>query len=245
MPGSLISAKLYKTEQLSSNTLQLSFQLGQDEGASFNFIAGQFLQLQFEIDGELYKRSYSIANTPDDFKATGLLQVALSLVRGGVASGLFHKAPPGIELNIAGPFGALTLLETFPGQLVLAGTGTGIAPYRSMIPQLRALTARGTPVTVLKGFRYRKECIYSEDFAQLSNINYRTCISRESNLNTADDEYAGHVQDQFDALDLNPEKDVVYLCGNPNMIDDCVTLLRDKGLSSRQIKREKYVYSGH
>ncbi|USE37940.1 FAD-binding oxidoreductase [Endozoicomonas sp. SCSIO W0465] len=245
MPGSLLSAKLYKTEQLSANTLQLSFELEQDESTIFNFIAGQFLQLQFEIDGERYKRSYSIANTPDDFTATGQLQVALSLVSGGVASGLFQKAPPGIELNIAGPFGALTLPETFPGQLILAGTGTGIAPYRSMIPQLQTLTDKGTAVTVVKGFRYREESIYAGDFAQLSNIKYRTCLSREPNVNSANNEYAGHVQDQFDALNLNPEKDVVYLCGNPNMIDDCVALLRDRGLSPRQIKREKYVYSGH
>ncbi|WP_066013315.1 FAD-binding oxidoreductase [Endozoicomonas atrinae] len=245
MPGSLLSAKLVNTEQISSNTLQLSFELVQDERECFTFIAGQFVQLQFEIDGKIYKRSYSIANTPDDFKATRQLEVALSLVNGGVASELFKKAAPGTELNIAGPFGALTLPETFPGQLILAGTGTGIAPYRSMIPQLKALTDKGTPVTVLMGFRYREESIYSDDFAQLSNIKHRTCLSRESRLNTAEYEYAGHVQDQFDALNLNPEEDVVYLCGNPCMIDDCVTILRDRGLSPRQIKREKYVYSGH
>ncbi|WP_257295203.1 FAD-binding oxidoreductase [Endozoicomonas sp. YOMI1] len=245
MPGSLLSAKLVKTEQLSANTLQLSFELVQDERASFNFIAGQFVQLQFEIDGELHKRSYSIANSPDDFKATGQLQVALSLVSGGIASELFQKASPGTELNIAGPFGVLTLPETFPGQLILVGTGTGIAPYRSMIPQLKTLSDKGTAVTVLKGFRYREESIYSEDFTQLPNLKYRTCLSRESTVNTANYEYAGHVQDQFDALYLNPENDVVYLCGNPSMIDDCVILLRDRGLSPRQIKREKYVYSGH
>ncbi|WP_422489200.1 FAD-binding oxidoreductase [Endozoicomonas sp. ALE010] len=245
MPGSLFSAKLFKTEQLSANTLQLSFELAQDEGASFNFIAGQFVQLQFEMDGKLHKRSYSIANAPEDFKATGLLQIALSLVSGGVASGLFQKAPAGTELNISGPFGALTLPDTFPGQLLLVGTGTGIAPYRSMIPQLKTLSDKGTAVTVVKGFRYREESIYSEDFAQLPNLKYRTCLSRESAVNTVNHEYTGHVQDQFDALNLNPENDVVYLCGNPGMIDDCVALLRDRGLSPRQIKREKYVYSGH
>ncbi|WP_257263995.1 FAD-binding oxidoreductase [Endozoicomonas sp. ONNA2] len=245
MPGSLLSAKLVKTDQLSANTLQLSFEFVQDDRASFNFIAGQFVQLQLEIDGALHKRSYSIANSADHFKTSGQLQVALSLVSGGVASGFFRKAPPGFQLNIAGPFGALTLLENFPGQLVLVGTGTGISPYRSMIPQLKALTDKGTSVTVFKGFRYREESIYSEDFAQLSNLKFRTCLSRESNVNPANHEYVGHVQDQFDALNLNPEKDVVYLCGNPGMIDDCVILLRDKGLSPRQIKREKYVYSGH
>ena len=71
----------------------------------------------------------------------------------------------------------------------------------------------------------------------------RICLSRESELNSG--EYAGHVQGQFDALNLNPEKDVVFLCGNPGMIDDCVAQLKDRGFPARQIKREKYVYSGH
>ncbi len=245
MPGSLVSATLSKTEQPSTNTLQLSFELDQESKESFNFIAGQFVQLHIEIDGTLYKRSYSIANAPEDFRTTGQLEVALSFVNGGVASEFFQKTKPGIKIDIAGPFGALTLPETFPGQLVLAGTGTGIAPYRSMIPQLKTLTDKRVPVTVLMGFRYRQESIYTEDFAPLSNIKYRTCLSRESSLHPKQNEYAGHVQGQFDTLNLNPEKDIVYLCGNPGMIDDCVALLRDMGFPPRQIKREKYVYSGH
>lgn len=239
------AAVLKRKLTLSNNTLQLSFQPEQLSNGAFLFTAGQFIQFIFEIDGTTYKRSYSIANSPENFKLTGLLDVAISFVSNGVASSFFQHAEPGVKINISGPFGALTLPETLPGQLILAGTGTGIAPYRSMIPQLKALTAKGTPITVLMGFRYREEGIYCADFAQLLNIKYHTCLSRESRLNTAENEYAGHVQDQFDALNLNPEEDVVYLCGNPGMIDDCVTLLRDRGLSPRQIKREKYVYSGH
>lgn len=245
MPGSLFPATLRATEQISTNTLQLSFEPDPKETASFNFMAGQFIRLHFEIDGTQYKRSYSIANAPEDFQATGKLEVALSLVSGGVASDFFRQAAPGIQLNIAGPFGALTLPETFSGQLILAGTGTGIAPYRSMIPQLQALTDNGVPVTVLMGFRRRQESIYSDDFAGLANVKQRTCLSREAAVDTQRNEFTGHVQDQFHALNLDPGQDTVYLCGNPGMIDDCVVLLKNMGFSPRQIKREKYVYSGH
>ncbi len=237
MPAAPFPATLSRIEQLSTNTLQLSIQ----PAAEFDFVAGQFLQLHIEIDGTVHKRSYSIANSPADFQATGLLQVALSQVDGGVASTFFQHATPGTTISMTGPYGALVLPEALPGQLVLVGTGTGIAPYRSMIPQLAALAGEGKAITTVMGFRYRHECIYAEDFAPVSR--QRVCLSREPDLNTG--EYAGHVQGQFDALNLNPEKDIVYLCGNPGMIDECVALLREMGFPPRQIKREKYVYSGH
>ena len=237
MPAAPFPATLTRIERLSTNTLQLSMQPTTD----FDFVAGQFLQLHIEIDGTVHKRSYSIANSPADFQATGLLQVALSQVDGGVASTFFQHATPGTRINMTGPYGALILPQTLPGQLILVGTGTGIAPYRSMIPQLAVLAGEGQAITTVMGFRYRHESIYAEDFAPVTR--QRICLSRESELNSG--EYAGHVQGQFDALNLNPEKDVVYLCGNPGMIDDCLAQLKDMGFSSRQIKREKYVYSGH
>ncbi len=237
MPGAPFPAKLTRIEQLSTNTLQLSFQ----PVASFDFVAGQFLQLHLNVDGTVHKRSYSIANSPAGFQASGLLQVAMSLVDGGVASTFFQQATPGTEVGMTGPYGALTLPEALPGQLILVGTGTGIAPYRSMIPRLTALAAQGRAITTLMGFRYRHECIYAGDFVPVAQ--QRICLSRESQLIAG--EYAGRVQGQFDDLNLDPEKDLVYLCGNPGMIDECVALLKDRGFAPRQIKREKYVYSGH
>ncbi|MFK0569674.1 FAD-binding oxidoreductase [Endozoicomonas sp.] len=245
MPVPLFPVTLSKKQQLSSNTLQLSFELVSGESDRFSFVAGQFIQLFLEVDGTLYKRSYSIANSPEDFNATGQIEVALSFVNEGIASEFFQKAEPGITINIAGPFGALILPETLPGQLVLVGTGTGIAPYRSMIPQLTVLADQGVSVTVVMGFRFRQESIYIDDFAKLSEVAHRICLSREADLHADQYEHAGYVQNQFESLNLNPEQDVIYLCGNPGMIDDCVTLLRDMGFPPRQIKREKYVYSGH
>ena len=162
MPGAPFPATLTRIEQLSSNTWQLSFQ----PSAHFDFIAGQFLQLHIEIDGTIYKRSYSIANSPTDFQVTGVLQVALSQVDDGVASTFFQHAAPGTEVGMTGAYGALTLPEPLPlsGQLILVGTGTGVAPYRSMIPQLAALAAAGRAITTVMGFRYRHECIYSRRF---------------------------------------------------------------------------------
>ena len=247
MPRPLYPVTLIKKHQLARNTLQLDFRV--DGDSAFDFTAGQFLQLHLPHDGKLHKRSYSIANSPEAFRQSGQLEVALSFVDNGLASQIFSDAKPGMELEIGGPFGILTLPENHSGRLVLAGTGTGLAPYRSMIPGLKQLALAGVPITVIMGVRHRSDLIYEEDFRHFAqtadNAQYRVCFSREENLDPGKEEHSGYVQDQFASLELEPNTDLVYLCGNPAMIDDAALVLKEMGFGPRQIKREKYVYSGH
>jgi NAD(P)H-flavin reductase len=44
-------------------------------------------------------------------------------------------------------------------------------------------------------------------------------------------------------LDLDPENDIAYLCGNPDMIDQAFDRLTQKGFSPKNIRREKYISS--
>ncbi len=243
MPTTQFTVELQDKRFISANTLQISLRLKDPhEYCALSFVPGQFVQLFFEFNAEQYKRSYSIASSPESLQKTGQLELALGLVENGIASTYFQQAEPGNTLNISAPLGALTLPDALPGQLILVGTGTGISPYRSMLTQLHTLLKQGTAVTLLMGFRYRQEIIYHQDFA---HIPHRICLTREASVDRQQNEYAGRVQQQFDALNIDPEKDVVFLCGNPHMIDDCVPLLKEKGLTTRQIKREKYNFSGH
>ena len=45
----------------------------------------------------------------------------------------------------------------------------------------------------------------------------------------------------YPELHLNPEQDLVYLCGNPGMIDDSFSYLKEQGFAMQQIIREKYI----
>ncbi len=249
MKHSQYDISLLGKKQLTDQTVQLSFAFeisnDQTERVNFDYTAGQFIQLLFQHEEKLIKRSYSIANSPDDFKKRGVLEITISYVDGGIASTFFSEAHPGLNMKLAGPFGILTAPEAPKGQLVLVGTGTGIAPYRAMLPELEKLATDGTAITVIMGARHRQDVIYSEDFSRVETINYRQCLSRETAPVERQNEYAGYVQQQFRLLNLNPELDLVYLCGNPHMIDDAVAELKETGFSVRQIKREKYVFSGH
>ncbi|MDP0589303.1 MAG: FAD-binding oxidoreductase [Candidatus Endonucleobacter bathymodioli] len=232
---------------LSDQTMELEFQFAGE--TTFQHKAGQFVQLLFEHEETEYKRSYSIASAPEFFHETGKLQIAISFVTDGVASAFFQNAALGAVMMLSGPFGVLTLPESLEGKLILIGTGTGIAPYRAMIPKLLTMADSDRKIIILMGGRYQSEIIYKNDFQELTSsnpyIDYRICLSRESPDNLQEGEYSGYVQHQLNHLNLNPDNDITYLCGNPSMVDDAAAQLKDMLFESKKIKREKYVYSGH
>ena len=244
MPPPVFEAELRSKRQVSANTLQLTFQLA-DNG--FSFQAGQFVSVRFESSGEKLRRSYSIASPPAVFQATRQIDIVIALLPDGHASRRFQDAVPGEHFGISGPFGLLVLPDSLPERLVLVGTGTGMAPYHAMLPELERIVANGTSLHILMGTRRREDVIYREAFTSLvsrfERAEFELCLSRETRLDTGMQEYPSYVQTRFAHLGLSPERDLVFLCGNPSMIDDAVAWLSDSGFGPRQIKREKYTFS--
>ncbi|WP_281645103.1 FAD-binding oxidoreductase [Parendozoicomonas sp. Alg238-R29] len=235
--------ELVESTHLAISTLGLVFHVDNPP----EFEAGQFVSLLFEHNAESLKRSYSIASSPDKLRNECLLEIAIGLVPGGAASEHFANAKVGDKFQMSGPFGALTLPKDMPERLIMVGTGTGVAPYRSMFPQLEQLTQQGIKIHILMGARNRGNIFYREDFQSLpansQPVIFETCLSREETVDPSAGEHKGYVQERLSKLDLTPEKDLVYLCGNPPMIDDTVKYLTDLGFGPRQIKREKYTFS--
>ena len=243
MPRPATPITLVSNQELTSHTIELTFQTDEP----FPFEAGQFVSLQFQHHDQQLKRSYSLASSPELMSEKNLFKVAIGLVPGGAASECFAKAEPGNSFAMTGPFGLLTLPKEVPQRLIFVGTGTGMAPYRSMLPQLKALKEQGTNIHILMGARYRSDVFYHSEFLALteptSGVVFETCLSREEHILSEQGEVKGYVQNHFATLDLNPETDLVYLCGNPAMIDDSVARLTEYGFGVKQIKREKYTFS--
>ncbi|MCK5893217.1 MAG: hypothetical protein KAG53_02150 [Endozoicomonadaceae bacterium] len=244
MPRPVFDVELISKTQLSDDTLQLAFQFEDD---TFSFRAGQFVSVQFELDGATLKRSYSIANSPSQCASSRQIDIAISLILDGRASRCFQEAAVGEHFGISGPFGFLVLPEMLPKRLVLVGTGTGMAPYRAMLPELEKAAINGVFLHILMGVRHRHNMIYREEFTALasrhSHVSFDVCLSREANPDSMMNEFSGYVQNRFSHLGLSPDRDLAFLCGNPAMIDDAVTWLSEASFGSRQIKREKYTFS--
>ena len=227
-----------------------------DDGAPLDFIPGQFIQVHFEYaDGTATKRSYSLATIHDHAMGPGeAVEIAVSYVPGGAATALFEGLDAGDTVDASGPFGRFCLVPADTNRrYLLIGTGTGVTPYRAMLPQLeRAIAERGIQVVLLFGARTPDELLYGDEFRAFADrhpdhFRFLPCFSRELPAGGTPPAHAdvrhGYVQQFLPDFAPDPAGDIAYLCGNPNMVDSCFEALKESGLEVKQIRREKYVSS--
>lgn len=222
------------------------------DGEELPFIPGQFMQLHFEHEGEKKRRSYSIATVPcdpskpDEPERFDSIEMAVSYVDGGAATQLLSTMEPGDEVRASGPVGRFVLGDERPQRYVLVATGTGVVPYRTMLPEIaRRIRDRGTRFTLLFGVRTPEELLYGDEFERFENehpgFDFYPVYSRVKRQHLVGNERAGYVQRCFGEMDPDPGRDIFYLCGNPNMIDEAAAELQERGFGTRQIRREKYL----
>ncbi|MFY7697467.1 MAG: FAD-binding oxidoreductase [Legionella sp.] len=210
---------------------------------AFDYIAGQFITVHFEHQGKALKRSYSIANPP---KHNNHIEFAAGRVENGPGTEFLFNLNIGDIVNVSGPYGRLILKNEPPKRYILVATSTGITPYRAMIPQLKHLVELYPEVRIIimQGVRTREDILYNEEFSTLASlfprIQFRAHLSRYTK-GLQEFEHTGYVQHAFDELELNPTEDIIYLCGNPSMVDASFELLKEKGFEAQQIVREKYL----
>ena len=141
-------------------------------------------------------------------------------------------------------------------QLVLIGTGTGLAPYMSMLRT--HLKYRERRIAVLHGARHSWELGYRSELAMLAHqyptLSYIPAISRPAEENVPWAGETGHIQDVWSRTPLvarwgsqpTPADSHVFLCGNPGMIDEMLTILAADGFIEQtkkvlgQIHLERY-----
>ena len=221
------------------------------DGEPLDFIPGQFIQVHFNNpDGSPSKRSYSLATIHDHALGAGeQVEIAVSYVPGGAATALFAALDEGQQIQASGPYGRFCLGAADGNRrYLLIGTGTGITPYRAMLPQLALMmAARAVEIVLLFGARTPAELIYGEDFYRFAaahpGFRFVPCFSRELPADAHADVRRGYVQDAQQEFAPDPVADIAYLCGNPNMVDAAFDALKACGLPVPHIRREKYVSS--
>lgn len=219
------------------------------DGAPFAFVPGQFIQIHFHYaDGKPTKRSYSVA-TIGDGTPVHRIEIAVSYVEGGAATQLLANLAEGGTIEASGPYGRFCLFDNDANtRYLLVGTGTGITPYRAMLPQLAQVIAkRGVEVLLLFGARTEQELLYDADFRAFETatpgFRYFACLSRAERAEPRANDRRGYVQMMLEEAVPNAAGDIAYLCGNPDMVDQAFTLLKDASLPVPHIRREKYVSS--
>ncbi len=212
---------------------------------TMQFVAGQFIILDLPISDKRQKRwrSYSIANAP---QIEGNKILELCVVRSSNSTGgteyLFNEVKVGSQINFKKPDGGFTLkhdLKTV--DTVLICTGTGVAPFRSMIHNIISEKKEFKSIHLIFGARTVADILYFEEFKNIqvneARFMYDVCLSREK----TDFATHGYVHSIIEAGYKTFRPDVsFYLCGWQNMIDDAVEKLMSFGYQRHQIHYELY-----
>jgi ferredoxin-NADP reductase len=237
-PFQTFTARLTRSLVLSQVTRHLEFEL---QGVSrFGFVAGQWLSLKTNRpDGEEITRAYSIASPPGDDNRFAL---CLNRVQDGFMSNFLCDMKEGEEIACQGPFGDFILRPPLRDTIFIA-TGTGIAPFRSMLHWLLSDRARhqSKHLWLLFGNRTERDIYYHDEFLRLAaghaNFHYSPTLSR----GTPDWQGPrGYVQEYVSSIVQGRRDMQAYICGLDKMIKANRELLKELGWDRKSILFEKY-----
>ncbi len=240
--------RLAASHMLAPSVRHLAFE--RDDGAPFAYVPGQFIQVHFHYDdGKPTKRSYSVGTVGDGSGQVQRVEIAVSYVDGGAATALLSGLDEGGTIDASGPYGRFCLMDADTNRrYLLVATGTGVTPYRAMLPQIRQLTqTRGCTFALVYGARNESELLYGDEFEafarEVPGFSFHPCFSRTPRAVPRAHDRNGRAQVALGELGPNSEHDIAYLCGNPNMVDETFAMLKEAGLPVPRIRREKYVSS--
>ena len=205
------------------------------EGKNFQFIPGQFVTVTAPHLPEMQNtRSYSIANTET---VKNELELCIALNEKGQFTPWLFELTVGDQLEISEPVGQFNYLPIHYGSpAVFIATGTGIAPFRSMI---NSALSQGNRVYLIYGNRVESDILYREYWEYLameqSNFTFIPVLSRSSWKGAK-----GYVHEHYEAilpLLIDPK---IFVCGWKDMCVEARNRLKSLGFNRKQYFFEQY-----
>lgn len=209
--------------------------------AYYKFTAGQFARIGIKINGELIVRAYSLVSSPYD----EILEFFSIVVPEGAFTSHLQNLKIDDEIYLEKiPYGFLTLAryqEPMPQDLWLLGTGTGLAPFLSMLQEFETWK-NYQKIFLVYSVRSQQELAYGDRINEIvemfgeghQGFQFIPVITRDSTAklhqrlpqlieNGLLEQFAGH---QFNAATSH-----IMLCGNPQMVEDTKEALKAQGLT--------------
>jgi CDP-4-dehydro-6-deoxyglucose reductase len=231
------TGKVIRITEESSNTRR--FWVEVTELASFDFIPGQFVTLDLPIHDKPNKRlrSYSISSWPD---GSNVFELIIVLTPHGVGSTwIFEHITEGSEIRFRGPQGTFTLPAQLDRDLFMICTGTGIAPYRSMLHHIILNKVPHETIYLIFGTRKETDILYYDEMRSLASeidgFHYIPTLSRQQWPGKQ-----GYVHAIYEELCRDRQPAYFYLCGWRNMIDEARKRIVEMGYDKKTIHMELY-----
>ncbi|WP_261816762.1 iron-sulfur cluster-binding domain-containing protein [Vibrio gallicus] len=203
---------------------------------SLDFIPGQFLPIQVEIDGAIEQRCYSLASQPGQTRCS----LTIKRVNNGLVSNhLADSLSVGDTLQAmpaAGEFNA----ELYQDQaLILLSAGCGITPVYSMLVS-RLAENPDADIVFVHSASTAEDRVYVEELealaSQYQNLQLVWCVSNQSG-----DEFHARLSEQVLAeLDSNLASRVALMCGPDGYMQSAQQWLESLGLAKQHIHHEQF-----
>ncbi|KRJ21768.1 ferredoxin--NADP reductase [Acinetobacter pittii] len=209
--------------------------------AHFKFTAGQFARIGLKVGEELVVRAYSVVSSPFD----ETLEFFSIVVPDGAFTSNLQHLKLGDELYLEKiPYGYLTLAryqQPLPHDLWLLATGTGLAPFLSMLQDFDTWS-KYQKINLVYSVRTAAELAYvdriqeiAETFGEGHNgFKFIPIITRDPSAPLHDRLpilIENGELEKSAGIELNPATSHVMLCGNPQMVDDTKEALKRRGLT--------------
>ncbi|KRI47367.1 ferredoxin-NADP reductase [Acinetobacter pittii] len=209
--------------------------------AHFKFTAGQFARIGLKVGEELVIRAYSVVSSPFD----ETLEFFSIVVPDGAFTSNLQHLKVGDELYLEKiPYGYLTLAryqQPLPHDLWLLATGTGLAPFLSMLQDFDTWS-KYQKINLVYSVRTAAELAYvdriqeiAETFGEGHNgFKFIPIITRDPSAPLHDRLpilIENGELEKSAGIELNPATSHVMLCGNPQMVDDTKEALKRRGLT--------------
>lgn len=222
----------------------VSLYLAPEDGSELTHLPGQFLSFDVEVDGQVLRRAYSLANPA---LPGARPHVTVKRVAGGrVSNHLNDHAAPGQTLRVLGPSGDFVVHPDPQRQrkLVLIAGGSGITPIISIAETVLA-TEPSSQVVLIYGNRSLDDVIFRQRLEDLAR-RYAPRFVVDHVLEEADDDWTGArgrldaqvTAERLDAVGLSGDDVAYYVCGPTPMREAVRQALTERG--AREIHEERF-----
>lgn len=237
-----VAVELSQLRPLNERTLQVILK-AVEPGTMFASQPGQYLSL---INSDGIARSYSIAN---DVEQDGHVELHISHAPDGLFSNwLFKQAKPGDQLHIRGPAGDCYYSsqdEDVDYPILLAGTGTGLAPLYGIVNRALRRGHQG-PIHLYHGARIAEQLYYVDELQQLAaehhNFTYAPCLLEtdgKQHVTARSGDLGEIIVADVDSSTLAATR--IFLCGNPDIVHRLRKQLFLQGARSSNIHSDPFL----
>ena len=225
--------KILRVERTTNDAVKIIFDSKDQNFSMGEYIPGQYIPVEIELNGEKHRRSYSICSSLNENMAIGVKRV-----ESGIVSNYLNDCKEGQFLKVFKPEGKFTTHST-EGKIVCIAAGSGITPILSIIK------SNPTREFVLYyGNKTKAQTMFLEELIQLKNVVLIPYYSQEQ----VDNSKTGRITKEAFVEEIKTDLSLLqasefFICGPHQMIKNIQEALKMFGVAENKIHFELFTVS--